>query len=830
MLLRQWAAELADAGSPPLAIVIDQEGASLPQGTAHRPAITRLSDHNALIPFIRNWLDTRARGVVMIDDGHLLSDAMAREICALFLTIDLHDHALVFATRRHGMIPLARARVLRLVRDIDARELRLTRDDLQAHAHHAFRLTLDVHAASELLQATGGWPVAVDIYLRRAEQIGPAAMLRELQRGSRLMDDFFAEEIMQPLPMQLQDFLVDSSVLGTLTADACNAALGIDDGGERLDEAVRAGLFIEAMDGCKRDFRLLPLFSEFLRSQLRRRGRARHDAIALDGAAWFERNERLPEAFDCAVRAQDWNRAATLLDIFGIRGSLARRGELVTEMALELPRDVLRRHPRAAIFAARGASAGWRFGLVENFLQLADEAPPRDGAGEVESLVMHGRMLAAQYADDQIAAGRKCLDLLERIDTFDHFTRGTIFGSLLYARREQFDFTDAIELELSAVREFNLGERRLGMVWHLSVVGPTHAMRGDLSTATRRLEEASTIAAGLIDTDWIASVPALLKAEICYERNHLVEARALIDLHRSAPLVGIIDQYVAGYVTGSRLLWLDGDVAAAHRRLDDGMALAESRSLERLRQAMIGERIRLLLSAGQQQRALGLGRQENLLGASAAVAPSAHCTTRDEMRAIAWFRLALARGEFSQAIDAGQVWKRFTAKAGAMQSAMRWEILLAQGYAAQGQTARAQREPRSALDLAVTGGYVRSFLDEGDHIRRLLQEQLKASAIHTSATDDFVAGLLQAGEQGRADLAPAAGTTTSTPRGGIEPLTKAQITILQMASAGLQNREIAQRIGMTEGSVKWYMQQIFNKIGVRKRAGALDRAKALGLA
>ena len=66
-------------------------------------------------------------------------------------------------------------------------------------------------------------------------------------------------------------------------------------------------------------------------------------------------------------------------------------------------------------------------------------------------------------------------------------------------------------------------------------------------------------------------------------------------------------------------------------------------------------------------------------------------------------------------------------------------------------------------------------------------------------------------------------------RDGVEPLSRTQIEILQMASAGLLNREIAHRVGMTEGSVKWYMQQIFNKIGVRRRAGALDRARALGL-
>jgi LuxR family maltose regulon positive regulatory protein len=829
-LLRQWMGELAQAGYQQLFINVDRERATIIRGATRQHVAVQLDDHHAVMPFIRNWLDTRARGVVLIDGGHLLPDAVAQDLGSFFLQFELHDHALLLATRRPLAIPLARARTLRLVRDIGVKDLRLRADELQAFARSELPQVCDQRVQAEIAETTGGWATAAGIYLQRARDIGLAAMLREMQRGSHLLDAFFAEEVLEPLAPPLKDFLINASVLGTLTACACNAALDIENGDELLDEAVRAGVFIDAVDGCGQDFRLHPLFASYLQSQSMRRGRARHDAMALRGADWFERNNRLPEAFDCAVRAEAWDRAAALLDVFGKRGCLTGQGALVTAMALRLPKDVLRQHPRAAVFAARGASTGWRFGLVEDFLRLADETTLRDDTAEVEGLVMHSRMLSAQYEDHQVSAGQKCLELLKRIDTFDHYTRGTIFGSLLYARREQFDFSTAAELEAIAVREFNLGERLLGMVWHLSVVGPTHAMQGDLTSAARRLEEASAIAGGLAGAEWIASVPELLLAEICYERNDLANARELLDRHRLAPRVGFIDQYVAGYVTGAKLLWRSGDVGAAHRLLDEGMTLAETRSLDRLRQAMIGERIRLLLVCGERRRAFEIGRQEKLLGTPDGMQPNSGCTTRDEMRAVSWFRLAVARGDLAASVEFGQMWKRFTARAGAIRSAMRWELLLACAYAGHCQTARAQRELRSALGRAMPGGFVRSFLDEGETITQLLQAQRDASQIQTGVLDGFVARLLRdAAADRHGELATAIAPRDTGRTTAAERLTSTEFEILQMASAGLRNRDIAQRIGMTEGSVKWYMQQIFNKIGIRKRAGALDRARALGL-
>jgi LuxR family maltose regulon positive regulatory protein len=40
---------------------------------------------------------------------------------------------------------------------------------------------------------------------------------------------------------------------------------------------------------------------------------------------------------------------------------------------------------------------------------------------------------------------------------------------------------------------------------------------------------------------------------------------------------------------------------------------------------------------------------------------------------------------------------------------------------------------------------------------------------------------------------------------------------------------VAQKLGMTEGSVKWYMQQVYDKIGTRRRLAAVERARQFGV-
>ena len=60
-------------------------------------------------------------------------------------------------------------------------------------------------------------------------------------------------------------------------------------------------------------------------------------------------------------------------------------------------------------------------------------------------------------------------------------------------------------------------------------------------------------------------------------------------------------------------------------------------------------------------------------------------------------------------------------------------------------------------------------------------------------------------------------------------LVSRELDILTMVGGGLRNREIGDRLGLTEGTVKWYMQQIYDKLGVRRRPQAVMRARQLGV-
>ena len=63
----------------------------------------------------------------------------------------------------------------------------------------------------------------------------------------------------------------------------------------------------------------------------------------------------------------------------------------------------------------------------------------------------------------------------------------------------------------------------------------------------------------------------------------------------------------------------------------------------------------------------------------------------------------------------------------------------------------------------------------------------------------------------------------------VEPLTRREREILVLLVENLSNREIAVRLTLTPGSVKWYTKQIYAKLGVNDRRQAVTRAQELGL-
>ncbi len=76
---------------------------------------------------------------------------------------------------------------------------------------------------------------------------------------------------------------------------------------------------------------------------------------------------------------------------------------------------------------------------------------------------------------------------------------------------------------------------------------------------------------------------------------------------------------------------------------------------------------------------------------------------------------------------------------------------------------------------------------------------------------------------------PATGLSLDHPAPLVEPLTRREREILARLASDLYLHEIAEALTLSPNSIKWYVRQIYAKLGVNSRKAAIRRARDLGL-
>jgi ATP/maltotriose-dependent transcriptional regulator MalT len=79
------------------------------------------------------------------------------------------------------------------------------------------------------------------------------------------------------------------------------------------------------------------------------------------------------------------------------------------------------------------------------------------------------------------------------------------------------------------------------------------------------------------------------------------------------------------------------------------------------------------------------------------------------------------------------------------------------------------------------------------------------------------------------EIAWAEQAAIAIPQPLISPLTERELEILERVSAGMSNRNIAEELILSTGTIKWYLSQIYSKLGVDSRTQAVARARELAI-
>jgi LuxR family maltose regulon positive regulatory protein len=131
-----------------------------------------------------------------------------------------------------------------------------------------------------------------------------------------------------------------------------------------------------------------------------------------------------------------------------------------------------------------------------------------------------------------------------------------------------------------------------------------------------------------------------------------------------------------------------------------------------------------------------------------------------------------------------------------------------------------------ALELAAPGGFVRPFVDLGAPMRSLL-DRLPAPGGGTKHAE----GVLAAFGAERPAKPGAAPARTITDGAGtlVEPLTNREQDVLELLAQRLRDKEIAEKLFISAGTVKSHLKTLYQKLRAGDRRQAVARARELGI-
>ena len=341
------------------------------------------------IEALDGWRGERA--LVAVDDLHALWGTEAEATLERLLSHLPPGLVMVAATRRAPGFNLSRLRVSGELFEIGPEELRFRSWEVERLFHEFYDTPLRPDELAELARRTEGWAAGLQLFhlaTRGKPPMERRRVLHELGMRSRLVREYLARNVLDELPLHVRDFLLQTCVLGRLTASLCDELRGATSSDTLLAELEQRQIFTAPLDddGAYR-------YHEVLRSHLEAAlveavGEAEARERYREAGELLERHGHLPEALRAYCRAEDWPAATKLL---GGRGEqvIDRPGDWLEA----LPPTLLDHDPWLLLASARRAVAEGRWDLARDAYRRAEAAsgPGQPGdASRRERLALEG--------------------------------------------------------------------------------------------------------------------------------------------------------------------------------------------------------------------------------------------------------------------------------------------------------------------------------------------------------------------------------------------------------------------------------------------------------
>ncbi|HTT89274.1 MAG TPA: LuxR C-terminal-related transcriptional regulator [Acidimicrobiales bacterium] len=737
--------------------------------------------------------------VLVIDDFHLTGAAGAPAL-SLLLEYRPPSLQLVVATRVDPQLRLHRMRSSEELVELRDRDLSFSAEETKQ-----FLAGLDVELNARDIDLvhdrSEGWAAGLQmaaISIHASPDPVKAAGRVELHRHT--VAGYFLDEVLYRQPVEVVDFMLATSVADELSVPMCTALCG-PESGAMLEHLYRSHMFVTVVDEQARTYRYHQLIREVLRAELHARDPARERSLHVALAGSLAEAGQVGAATRHLLSAGDPTsafkllgertlrdfsadpRPSSALDLDEVGPELfADRLEFLVPLATELLlRGAFERGSRALFLARRQSLDPAQQPELALKLGVAN-CLHAFGTGELDEALAFADEVRKLSVDHPDRFG----EWLAGCDVLEMYCH-TFMGQFS-AARESCDAVLASPFTRPTEKE----------VLCPGVMSQAALAEGALFDARALADRALTSARHLgFDDHYYAFTGLRTLALLALEGLDLAKASALTER--------VIEMAGSGRPIFAYLAQLDrARVWAAQGNTDDAFA-----SLPAARAALHSGRSRLLAKADELEARFRLA----LGDPGGAAVPLGRLP--DDRRLVVSVMMALAAGD---AGAASEQLHEAPAHGATVRSDLELRLLRATAAIMQG-SSLAPQLVRESLAMAERNGFVQMVLDTSPQI----VDHLAAGSSSYPASPTLAALIAaRLAERKHGAASPVRATLP-------DPLTDAEIRVLEKLSQRLTYVDIASDLHLSLNTIKTHLRHSYMKLGVTSRTAALQRATSLGV-
>ena len=771
------------------------------------------------------------RIVLFLDDLQFVTEPEVLKILDWLVNYAPRKLQIVIGSREEPRLRLSGLRVRRQLFELGVHQLQF--DAEEASQFYRSRLGRDLPGQDlqRLLGKTEGWPAALELVaMALADPARQAAFIEHFAGADSSLVDYLGEVVLSRMDEPTRTFVFRISMFDRICAPLA-AALGDADNAEEMLEAVRTrNLFLIPLDQSGTWVRFHHLVGEFFRERYRRTAPALARDCLIRGAHWLRANGLLEEAVNCMIRAQDWEQATKWV-AESVEELVFRRGyhQTILRWMNALPEEWVDRYPVIRIqyafalsFYPRHREYEAQIYRLQQLLQslLAQSHHDTPAIDELRCAVELQTAMAFGLRDEGRRGGELAGAWLASWPQAPLRRKGVVGNVLAFGHKTTGEIGRGLEVIDETRRWLEQVEGYYALAWTAYVEAILHLKRGSYVEARLACNNGlELVERELHGHPAHASLFHALLAGIAYEFDDIGRAADHLEYAMNGVNeYGHADAVIVAYLTQARLQRLRRDEDGALAILREGQELGARRTLRRVTLTLAAEECCGLARAGRYEEARLVATRFGFNEL-----PVGNCVSDlvsdKAVRAASRYLLQNSPQPVVKALSGAIEHSRHLNLTHRLVQLL---LLRALAQKHNGDWSSALTDLADALTLAAPRQYVRVFLDEGAELGTVL-ERLDPARLRGSEAAPLARRLQQAMIKSDSRSGRQASPMTE------EELTKREVSILKRLDSGLSNKEIAEAIFVSEGTLKWHLHNVYSKLDVKNRAGAMVRARALGI-